>query len=170
MSIETIHQDQESHDLVVQHDVTQAILKAEQEGNLAGIEAPVYATHTFIPTGGGDVYARVITRQLNHIAKALGVIGFQVLYKEDTLKEGNKPDHGYFQILPKHRLQYNVFFPNQVPWKWKWWMCKENEFLLKNIRVEGRRYSNKHSIFNPLPMGNIGYCFVKKGFLFFREP
>lgn len=98
MSKETIHQYQDDHDNVIQHDVTQAILVAEEQGNLAGIEAPVYATHTFLPTGGGDVYARCITRQLNHIAKSLGVLGFQVLYKEDTFKDGGKPDHGYFQI------------------------------------------------------------------------
>jgi len=99
MSKETIHQDQENHDQVVSHDVTQAILAAEEQGNLAGIEAPVYACHTFLPTGGGDVYARVITRQLNHIAKSLGVLGFQVLYKEDSFKiDAAKPDHGYFQI------------------------------------------------------------------------
>ena len=99
MSKETIHKDQEDHDQVIQHEVTQAILKAEQDGNLAGIEAPVYATHTFLPTGGGDVYARCITRQLNHVAKALGVLGFQVLYKEDSFKtDATKPDHGYFQV------------------------------------------------------------------------
>ena len=99
MSQDTIHQDQESHDLVVQHDVTQAILKAEEEGKLVGLEAPVYRTHTFLPTKGGDVYARVITRQLNHIAKDLGLLGFQVLYKEDSFKpDAAKPDHGYFQI------------------------------------------------------------------------
>ena len=99
MSKDTIHQNQEDHDLVIQHDVTQAILKAEQDGNLAGIEAPVYRTHTFLTTGGGDVYARCITRQLNHIAKDLGVLGFQVLYKEDSFKtDAAKPDHGFFQI------------------------------------------------------------------------
>jgi hypothetical protein len=99
MSKETIHQDQEAHDQVIQHDVTLAIVKAEESGHLAGIEAPVYACHTFLPTGGGDVYARVITRQLNHLAKQLGVLGFQVLYKEDTFKtDAIKPDHGYFQI------------------------------------------------------------------------
>jgi hypothetical protein len=99
MSKDTIHRNQEDHDQVIQHDVTQAIVKAEEDGNLAGIEAPVYACHTFLPTGGGDVYARVITRQLNHLAKQLGVLGFQVLYKEDSFKtDAAKPDHGYFQI------------------------------------------------------------------------
>lgn len=99
MSKETIHQNQDDHDQVVQHDVTQAILKAEESGHLAGIEAPVYACHTFIPTGGGDVYARVITKQLNHLAPQLGLLGFQVLYKEDSFKtDATKPDHGYFQI------------------------------------------------------------------------
>jgi hypothetical protein len=99
MSKETIHENQEAHDQVVQHDVTQAILKAEESGNLAGAEAPVYACHTFLPTGGGDVYARVITRQLNHLVKQLGVLGFQVLYREDSFKtDASKPDHGYFQI------------------------------------------------------------------------
>lgn len=99
MSKETIHQNQDDHDQVIQQDVTQAIVEAEQSGNLAGIEAPVYACHTFLPTGGGDVYARVITRQLNHLAKQLGVLGFQVLYKEDSFKtDAAKPDHGYFQV------------------------------------------------------------------------
>jgi hypothetical protein len=99
MSKEAIHQNQEDHDLVIQHDVAQAIINAEESGNLAGVEAPVYACHTFLPTGGGDVYARCITRQLNHLAKQLGVLGFQVLYKEDTFKpDASKPDHGYFQI------------------------------------------------------------------------
>lgn len=99
MSKETIHQDQDAHDQVIQHDVTQAILKAEEEGNLAGAEAPVYACHTFMPTSGGDVYARVITRQLNHLAKQLGILGFQVLYKEDSFNpDASKPDHGFFQV------------------------------------------------------------------------
>jgi hypothetical protein len=99
MSKDTIHQDQDAYDQVVQHDITQSILKAEESGHLAGAEAPVFACHTFLPTGGGDVYARVITRQLNHLAKQLGVLGFQVLYKEDTFKtDTDKPDHGYFQV------------------------------------------------------------------------
>ena len=99
MSKEQIHQNQEDHDLVIQHDAAQAILKSEEAGSLAGIEAPVYACHTFLPTGGGDVYARVITRQLNHLAKQLGVLGFQVLYKEDSFKpDASKPDHGFFQV------------------------------------------------------------------------
>jgi hypothetical protein len=98
MSTETIHAEQEAYDQAISHEVTQAIVKAEQDGNLAGIEAPVFKTHTFLPTGGGEVYARVITRQLNHIAQDLGVRGFQVLYKEDTFKDGGKPDHGYFQV------------------------------------------------------------------------
>ena len=99
MSIETIHQNQDDHDEVIQHDVTESIIAAEERGSLSGIEAPVYACHTFLPTGGGDVYARCITRQLNHLAKSLGVLGFQVLYKEDSFKtDASKPDHGYFQI------------------------------------------------------------------------
>jgi hypothetical protein len=99
MSKDTIHQNQDDHDAVIQHDVTQAIIKAEESGDLCGIEAPVYACHTFLPTGGGDVYARVITRQFNHLAKQLGILGVQVLYKEDTFKtDATKPDHGYFQI------------------------------------------------------------------------
>jgi hypothetical protein len=99
MSLETIHQNQEDHDQVIQHDVAQAIINAEESGHLAGAEAPVYACHTFLPTGGGDVYARCITRQLNHLAPQLGVLGFQVLYKEDSFKpDASTPDHGYFQI------------------------------------------------------------------------
>jgi len=99
MAQDTIHQDQDSHDAVIQHDVTQAVLQAEESGSLAGVEAPIYACHTFLPTGGGDVYARVITRQLNHLAKQLGILGFQVLYKEDSFKpDATKPDHGFFQI------------------------------------------------------------------------
>jgi hypothetical protein len=94
-----IHDQQEKQDLDLQHEVAQAILKAEEGGKLAGVEAPVYRCHTFLPTKAGDTYARAITRQLNHLAKALGVHGFQVLYKEDTLKgDGTQPDSGYFQI------------------------------------------------------------------------
>lgn len=96
---EDIHEQQEVVDLGLQHEVAQAILTAEEKGSLAGIEAPIYRCHTFLPSKAGDTHARAITRQLNHLAKALGVHGFQVLYKEDTLKgEGTEPDSGYFQI------------------------------------------------------------------------
>lgn len=96
---DNIHEDQEALDLKVQHLSAEAILKAEQAGNLAGIEAPVYKCHTFSPTSGGDTYAKAITRQLNFIADSLGVLGFQVTYKEDSLSHlATKPDRGYFQI------------------------------------------------------------------------
>lgn len=94
-----IHDQQEKLDLDVQHDRAQAILEAEESGKLSGIEAPTFKCHTFLPTGGGDVYAKAITNQLNHIAPALGVLGFQVTYKEDSLSHlATKPDRGYFQI------------------------------------------------------------------------
>lgn len=99
MTTELNHEEHDKLDLDVQHSVAQAITKAEESGHLLGQEAPVYKCHTFLPTGGGDVYARVMTNQLNHLASALGVLGFQVSYKEDSLSPtASAPDRGYFQV------------------------------------------------------------------------
>jgi hypothetical protein len=99
MSKEHNHEADEKLDLDVQHVVAEAITKASEAGSLVGQEAPVYKCHTFLPTGGGDSYAKAITNQLNHLAPALGVLGFQVTYKEDSLSPlATKPDRGYFQI------------------------------------------------------------------------
>lgn len=96
---DTIHDEQEKFDLDIQHASAEVIMQAEKSGHLAGIEAPVYKCHTFAPVSGGDVYAKILTRQLNHLASSLGVLGFQVTYKEDSLSPlATKPDRGYFQI------------------------------------------------------------------------
>ena len=99
MSTDTIHNEQLDIDALIQADVAEAIIKAEEAGKLAGIEAPVFKCHTFLPTGGGDVYAKTLTHQLNHLAKSLGVLGFQVTYKEDSLSPlAAAPDRGFFEI------------------------------------------------------------------------
>lgn len=96
---DTIHDDQEKFDLEIQHASNHVILDAEKSGKLAGIEAPVFKCHTFNPISGGDIYAKAINRQLNHLAGSLGVLGFNVTYKEDSLSPlATKPDRGYFQI------------------------------------------------------------------------
>jgi hypothetical protein len=99
MTTELNHEEHDKLDLDVQHSVAQAITKAEESGNLMGQEAPVFKCHTFLPTGGGEVYAKALTNQLNHLASALGVLGFQVSYKEDSLSPiATKPDRGFFQV------------------------------------------------------------------------
>lgn len=93
------HEEHDTLDLDVQHSVAQAITEAEDSGLLIGQEAPVFKCHTFLPTGGGEVYAKAITNQLNHLASALGVLGFQVSYKEDSMSPiATKPDRGFFQV------------------------------------------------------------------------
>lgn len=93
------HDAQEKQDLDVQHSCAEAIIQAEQAGQLLGKEAPVFRCHTFFPVGGGDIYAKTITRQLNHLAESLGVLGFQVAYKEDSLDpKATRPDLGYFEV------------------------------------------------------------------------
>lgn len=99
MSKEINHDADEKLDADVQHAIAEAITEASDAGKLIGQEAPVYKCHTFLPTGGGEVYAKAITNQLNHLASALGVLGFQVTYKEDSLSPlATKPDRGYFEF------------------------------------------------------------------------
>jgi hypothetical protein len=99
MSILPDHDAQEMYDLEVQHTCADKILKCEKEQGLMGQEAPVYRCHTFFPANGGDTYAKMITRQLNHLAQSLGVLGFQVSYKEDSLDpKATRPDRGYFEV------------------------------------------------------------------------
>lgn len=93
------HDAQEKQDLDVQHSCAEEIIKAERAGQLLGQEAPVYRCHTFTPVGAGDTYAKAITRQLNHLAGSLGVLGFQVSYREDSLDpKASRPDLGYFEV------------------------------------------------------------------------
>lgn len=97
--MQNINDQHEAQDLALQHEVAQSILRSEESGNLVGAEAPVFRCHTFVPNKAGDTYARILTRQLNHLARGLGVLGFQVLYKEDAFEEGaNKPDSGFFEV------------------------------------------------------------------------
>jgi|GEM_PF-5569622 len=90
---------QEKRDSDVQNSCAQRILDAEQKGLLIGQEAPVFRCHTFSPVVSGDTYARILTQQLNHLAESLGVLGFQVVYNENSFDgEAPAPDHGYFSI------------------------------------------------------------------------
>lgn len=94
-----LHAVQDNLDADLQAEVAKRMMKAEEDGNLMGMEAPVYRCHTFIPTKAGLAYARSITNQLNHLADALGVIGFQVDYCESSFSgDSREPDSGYFQI------------------------------------------------------------------------
>lgn len=93
------HDKDEKHDLDVQYGRAQALLKAENDGNLIGAEAPVFKCHTFSPCPEGESHAKILTQQLNHLAEALGLLAFQVSYKEDSLSPlATRPDRGYFQI------------------------------------------------------------------------
>ena len=93
------HDKDELLDRQVQQERAQAVLQAEDQGNLAGAEAPVFKCHTFSPCSEGENHAKVLTNQLNHLAEGLGLLAFQVVYKEDSLSPlAIKPDCGYFQI------------------------------------------------------------------------
>lgn len=96
MAEQLLHDLHDQVDAEVQRATAQRILEAEEQGNLCGLEAPVYRCHTFMPTAAGAAHARALTNQLNHIAQQLGVLGFQVTYKEDTLGGGD--ESGFFQI------------------------------------------------------------------------
>lgn len=91
---DTLKQDQE-----VQFTCVGRILKAEEDGRLLGQEAPAFDCHTFPATSEGSTYAEAVTRQLNHLAELLGVLGFQVNYREDRgASDSNKPPTGFFEV------------------------------------------------------------------------
>jgi hypothetical protein len=91
---DTLKQDQQ-----VQLACVSRILKAEEDGRLLGQEAPAFDCHTFPATSEGSTYAEAVTRQLNHLAELLGVLGFQVNYREDrSASDSNKPPTGFFEV------------------------------------------------------------------------
>lgn len=91
---DTLKQDQQ-----VQFACVSQILKAEEDGRLLGQEAPAFNCHTFPATSEGSTYAEAVTRQLNHLAELLNVLGFQVNYREDrNASDSQKPPTGFFEV------------------------------------------------------------------------
>jgi hypothetical protein len=91
--------DQLKHDQDIQFKCVGRILKAEEDGRLLGQEAPVYGCHEFTATDDGAVYAEALTRQLNHLADLLGVLGFQVTYRQDRrASDASGPAPGFFEV------------------------------------------------------------------------
>lgn len=91
--------DQSKHDQEAQFKCVGRILKAEEDGRLLGQEAPVYECHKFTSTDDGAVYAEALTRQLNHLTDLLGVLGFQVTYRQDRkASDVSGPALGYFKV------------------------------------------------------------------------
>ena len=89
----------ETQDLEVQHACSENILKASEDGCLLGKEAPIYDCHTFAPTDHGDLYAQALTRQLNHFAEPLGLLGFQVNYRQDRQpSDSSASAKAYFEV------------------------------------------------------------------------
>ena len=94
MNTEPTEEQENFLDGLVQTTCVERILKTEGEGDLMGMQAPIYGIHKFPTSKHGEEYAKAITSQLNHLSDSLGVLGFQVIYSEDGLK----PSQGYFQI------------------------------------------------------------------------
>jgi hypothetical protein len=88
-----------NHDRQTQFTCVGRILKAEEDGRLLGQECPVYDCHTFPATSEGSTYAEALTRQLNHLAELLGVLGFQVSYREPRRSsDATTPPTGHFEV------------------------------------------------------------------------
>ena len=86
-------------DQYVQNKCVERILAAEESGNLLGAEAPTFHTHELFAITNGSTIAKTLTRQLNHLADQLGVLGFQVDYGEEKkYLKGKGPRAGYFRI------------------------------------------------------------------------
>lgn len=91
--------DQLTHDREIQSSCVRRILQAEEAGRLLGQESPVYECHKFVATEEGRTYAEAITRQLNHLSELLGVLGFQVSYRNDRkASDVSGPEEGYFEV------------------------------------------------------------------------
>ena len=86
-------------DQQVQFTCVGRILKAEEDGRLIGKQCPVFDCHTFPAHDNGAEHAEALTRQLNHLAELLGVLGFQVSYQEDQrASDSTLPPTGHFQV------------------------------------------------------------------------